>query len=218
MKMKKDIAVIGLGTFGYEIALQLAKNGHHVLAIDTDEKKINQIKDDVDVALVADITDPDVLKKIQIEQFDSVILAMSSNLESIILAITHMKKMGVSRIIGKANTPIQKEILLKIGADEVILPEVATAVRLADKITHPDILEKFYVGGNNALMEVVVPEKFYGKSLKDLDLRKKYGVNVIMISRNGETEVVANPELKFAENAVIFVVGNEAQLKKTFFK
>jgi len=216
--MKKDIAVIGLGTFGYEIALQLAKNGHHVLAIDTDAKKINQIKDDVDVALVADITDPDVLKKIQIEQFDSVILAMSSNLESIILGITHMKKMGVSRIIGKANTPIQKEILLKIGADEVILPEVATAMRLADKITYPDILEKFYVGGNNTLMEVVVPEKFYGKSLKDLDLRKKYGINVIMISRKGETEVVANPELKFAEKDMMFVVGNEAQLKKTFFK
>ncbi len=110
---KKDVAVIGLGTFGYELALQLAQNGHHVLAIDTDDKKINQIKDEVDVALTADITDPDVLKKVQIDQFNYVILAMSSNLESIILSIVHMKKMKVPYIIGKANTPIQKEVYLK---------------------------------------------------------------------------------------------------------
>ncbi len=216
--MKKDIAVIGLGTFGYELALQLSKNGHHILAIDTNEKKINQIKDEVDIAIIADITDPDILKKIQIEQFDHVILAMSSDLESIILAITHMKKMGVKHIIGKVNTPIQKEILVKIGADEVILPEASTAIRLADRITHPDIIEKFNLSQGNALMEVMVPEKFWNKSLKDLDLRKKYGVNVLMLTRDGQTEVITQPDLKFQKNDVIFVIGNETKIKKTFFK
>ncbi len=216
--MKKDIAVIGLGTFGYEVARQLSKNGHHILAIDTDEKKINQIKDEVDIALIADITEPDILKKIQIDQFDQVILAMSSNLESIILGITHMKKMGVKHIIGKANTPVQREILYKIGADEVILPEVSAAIRLADKITHPDIIEKFKITDNNTLMEVVVPGKYEGKSLKDLDLRKKYGLNVLMLSRDGQTEVVTQPDLKFKKDDIIFVIGDESQIKKTFFK
>ena len=211
---KKDIAVIGLGTFGYELALQLAQNGHHVLAIDTNDKKINQIKDEVDVALTADITDIDVLKKIQIDQFDYVVLAMSSNLESIILSIVHMKKMQVPHIIGKANTPIQKEVLLKIGADEVILPEVSTAIRLADKLTHPSMLEKFAISDKNTLMEVVVPEKFHGKSLKSLDLRKKYGLNIIMLTRDNNTEVVTNPDIVFQKDDKIFVIGNEQQIKK----
>ncbi len=211
---KKDIAIIGLGTFGYELALQLAKNGHHVMAIDTDDKKINQIKDEVDVALTADITDPDILKKIQINSFDHVILGMSSNLESNILSIVHMKKMKVPYIIGKANTPLQKEILLKIGADEVILPEVSTAKQLADKITHPHILDKFNISENNILMEVVIPEKFISKTLKDLDLRKKYGLNVIMISRNGKTEVVSKPDIKFEKEDIIFVLGSEKQIKR----
>ncbi len=211
---KKDIAVIGLGTFGYELALQLARNGHHVLAIDTDDKKINQIKDEVDVALTADITDIDVLKKIQIDQFDYVVLAMSSNLESIILSIVHMKKMKVPHIIGKANTPIQKVVLLKIGADEVILPEVSTAIRLADKLTHPNMLEKFAINENNSLIEMVVPEKFHGKSLKSLDLRKKYGLNIIMLTRDNNTEVVTNPDIVFQKDDKIFVIGSEKQIKK----
>jgi len=214
--MKKDIAVIGLGTFGYELALQLAQNGHHVLAIDTDEKKINQIKDEVAIALIADITDPDVLKKIQINELHLVVLAMSSNLESIILGITHMKKMGVKHIIGKANTPIQKEILLKIGANEVILPEVSTAIRLADRITHPHILEKFALNEKNTFMEVIIPEKFQGKSLKDLDLRKKHGINVIMLTRDGQTELITHPDIIFQKNDVVFVVGKESEIKKTF--
>ena len=211
---KKDIAVIGLGTFGYELALQLAQNGHHVLAIDTDDKKINQIKDEVEVALTADVTDIDVLKKIQIDQFDYVVLAMSSNLESIILSIVHMKKMQVKHIIGKANTPIQKEVLLKIGADEVILPEVSTAIRLADKLTHPNMLEKFAINEHNTLMEVVVPEKFYGKSLKSLDLRKKYGLNIIMMTRHNNTKVVTDPDIVFQKDDKIFVIGSEKQIKK----
>jgi trk system potassium uptake protein TrkA len=214
--MVKDIAVIGLGTFGFELALQLAKNGHHVMAIDTDESKINQIKDNVEVALMADITDPDVLEKIQIDKFDMVVLGMSSNLESIILSIVYMKKMQVPNITVKANNHIQKEVLLKIGADEVILPEVSTAIELADKITHPDMLEKFSLEGDNALMEVMVPEKFYGKSLKDLELRKRHGVNVIMLSRNGKTEVISHPNIKFQEGDAVFVIGKESEIKKTF--
>ena len=215
--MKKDIAVIGLGTFGYELAVQLAQEGHHILAIDMDMKIVNDIKDQVDVAIQADITDPDVLKKLQIDQFDHVILAMSSALEAIILGITYMKKMKVKNIIGKANTHIQKEILLKIGADEVILPEIATAKRLAERITHPGIVEKFNIDNKNALVEVKIPKKFHHKSIRELDLRKKYGLNVIMINRNGKTEMISSPDIQFEPGDVILVVGDERQIKKTLF-
>ncbi len=216
--MKKDIAVIGLGTFGYELAVQLAQAGHHILAIDVDMKKINDIKDRVDVAVQADITDPDVLKKLQMEQFDHVILAMSSALEAIILGITYMKKMNVKNIIGKANTHIQKEILLKIGADEVILPEIATAKRLSERLTHPDIMDKFTLDNKNSLIEIKVPQKFLNKSIRELDLRNKYGLNVIMLNRKGKTEIIASPDIKFEHNDVIFVVGNENQIKKNLLQ
>jgi len=216
--MKRDIAVIGLGTFGNELALELSKNGHQVMAIDKDFKKINDLKDQVDVALQADITDPDVLKKIQIDQFDYVILAMSSDLESIILGITHMKKMNVKKIIGKANTYIQKEILLKIGADEVILPEIATAKILSEKITYPNIVEKFKIDDENTLLEVQIPIKFHGKTLKELDLRKKYGINVVMRTHQGKTELITKPDIIFDKTDILFVVGKESLIKKTFLK
>jgi len=214
--MKNDIAIIGLGTFGFELAVQLAEKGHGVLAIDIDEKKINAIKNYVDIAVQADITHKEVLDKLEINKFDKVIFCMSSALESIILAITYMKKIDVKFIIGKANTRIQKEILLKIGADEVVLPEISSAIRLSDRISNPFIIEKFEVDKENSLIEVEIPLKYIGKSLKELQLRTKYNVNVVMIKDDMSTKVVNNPEYKFQKNDKAFVIGNEVQIKKAF--
>ncbi len=214
--MKEDIAVIGLGTFGFELAVQLSKLGHGVLAIDTDEKKINAIKDEVSVAVQADVTDEDVLRKLEIEKFDKVIFGMSNALESIILSITHMKKMQVKYIIGKANTRIKKEILLKIGADEVILPEISTAQRLAERISTPSILEKFEIDAANSLIEIKVPEKFHQKTLKELDLRKKHGITVILRRHGTSTEVISRPDIKLEKDDIVFVLGDEAVVKKVF--
>ncbi len=215
--MKYDIAVIGLGTFGYELAVELAKKGHGILAIDIDEKKINSIKDFVPVAVQADVMDKDVLKKLEIDKFDKVIFGMSTALETIILSITIMKKMGVKYIIGKANTYIKKEILLKIGADQVVLPEISTAKRLADKITYPSMIEKFTLDKYHSFVEIEVPKKFIGKSVEELDLRKKYGLNIVMIKQKDQkAEVITSPKLIFKEGDIAFVIGNEAQIQKIF--
>jgi trk system potassium uptake protein TrkA len=210
-----DIAIIGLGTFGYELAVQLSRHGHHILAIDIDEKKVNDIKDEVDLAVVADITDEDVIKKLELADFDKIIFAMTSALESIILAITTLKKLDAKYIIGKANTRIKKEILLKIGADEVILPEISTAINLAERLSEPNVLEKFQIDEKNALIEIKAPQKFWGKSLRELDLRKKHGLSVIFISRNGKTSI-AHPETPLQKDDILFVVGNEKEIKNFF--
>jgi len=214
--MKKDIAIIGLGTFGFELAVQLTKYGFNILAIDIDEKKVNNIRDFVSVAVQADITDEDVLRQLEIDKFDIIIFGMSSALESIILAITHLKKLQAKHIIGKANTRIKKDILLKIGADEVILPEIETAKNLAEKITNPSILEKINIDDENTIMEVTVPEKFIGKTLKELDLRKKYKLNVILRKVDEKMQTVINPNEAFKKNEIILVVGNENYIKKLF--
>ncbi len=216
--MKYDIAVIGLGTFGFELAVRLAKEGHGVMAIDIDEKKINAIKDFVPVAIQADVTDMDVLEKLEINKFDKVIFGISSALESIILAITIMKKMNVKYIIGKANTYMKKEILLKIGADQVVLPEISTAIRLADRLTHPTILEKYELDDKHFLLEVKVPDKFIGKSLEELNLRKKYGINVVMKKNKFKTEVINNPGIKFEKDDIVFVIGAVSVIEKVFEK
>jgi len=214
--MKLDIAVIGLGTFGFELAVQLAKQGHGVLAIDIDKKKVNAIKDLVPVAVVADVSDESVLKKLEMEKFDKIIFGMSSALETIILTITHLKKMNAKHIIGKANTRLKKEILMKLGADDVVLPEISTALYLAEKITHPTILEKFRIDYKNSLLEVKIAEKFIGKSLKEIDLRSKYGINVVMIKRNNETNIITDPNLIFEKEDEVFVIGDEKIIKKLF--
>ncbi len=214
--IQNDIAVIGLGTFGYELAVQLQKKGHSVMAIDIDMDKINHIKDAVSIAIQADVTDEDVLRKIEIHKFDKVIFGMSSALESIILSITLMKKLQVQYIIGKANKQIQKEVLLKIGADEVILPEIATAIRLANKITNPNILERFDIDEEQSFMEVKVPKEFLHKSLRELELRKNYGINVIMKKYNGKTEIVTDPDMVFNEKDTIYVIGKNKDIQKIF--
>ncbi len=214
--MKKDIAVIGLGTFGYELALQLTQYGHQVLAIDVDEKKINKIKDFVSVAVQADVTDEDVLKQLEIDKFDLVIFGMSSALESIILTITHLKKMGIKYIIGKANTQIKKDILLKIGADRIILPEITMAHQLAEKISNPTILDRIKIDDDNSILEVSIPKKFIGKSLMDLDLRKKHNLNVILKKTKTSTKTTIHPKELFEENDTVLVIGNEKVIKTVF--
>ncbi len=217
MKRKKlDIAVIGLGTFGYELAVKLSAFGHGVLAIDLDEKKIHAIKDKVQVAVRADITDSEVLKKMELDKFDKVIFGMSSALESIILAVIQMRKMGVKHIIGKANTEIKKEILHKIGVDEVILPEISTADRLAEKINNPRIIDKFSIDEKHSLVEIAVPAHMVGKSLVELDLRNKYNISVIMIKQPGETRLVIDPNYRFAGGDIVFAVGDEQRINRIF--
>lgn len=214
--MKKDIAIIGLGTFGFELAVQLTKRGNSILAIDIDKKKVNNIRDLVSVAVQADITDKDVLKQLEINKFDMVVFGMSSALESIILAITHLKKMGVKYIVGKANTRIKKEILLKIGADEVILPEIGIAKQLAEKISNPSLLEKIKIDDKNTIMEVTIPKKFIGKSLRDLDLRKKYDINVILKKTEKQTQTIIEPEELLQKGEIIVVIGNENTINRVF--
>jgi len=212
----KDIVVIGLGTFGYELAVQLASKGHNVLAIDKNMEKVNHIKNFVSEAVQADITDIDVLKRLEIQKFDEIIFGMSSALESIILSITLMKKLQVQHIIGKANTLIQKEVLLKIGADEVILPEIATARRLADRISNPNIIEKFEIDSGQYLIEVIVPKKFHNKNLKELELRKKHGINILMKKNKDKMEIISDPSTKLSTGDIILVVGEEKIVNNIF--
>ena len=212
----KDIAVIGLGTFGYELAVALEKAGNNVLAIDKKMDVITHIKDKVTIAVQADVTDESVLKKLDIYKFDKVILGMSNSLETLILTITYLKNLDTKHIIAKVNTHIQKEILLKIGADEVIQPEVTMADILVKKLSYPNILESINVDANNSLVEIKVPKRMEGKSLNQLNLREKYGILVFLQKNGDKYDIITNPNLSFKENDIIFVAGEESKIIEVF--
>ncbi len=211
-----DACVIGLGIFGYEIAVKLKQLGNNVLAVDYKPSKIDEIKDLVTEAVVGDATNPEVLKELNVKDFDVIILGMGSNLENLILCLTYLKKLNAKKIIAKANSKIQAEILEKIGADEVILPEKEVAEKLAEKISHPDVVQLLEIDKKFTLIEVKIPDNLAGKTLKELDLRRKYNITALMLKRKGEAQLITNPELKFEKDDTILLVGEEKTIRKLF--
>jgi trk system potassium uptake protein TrkA len=214
---KKEVAVIGLGVFGYNVAVQLEKKGHKVLAVDRDRQGVERIKDQVTAAVIADVTDENALAQLDIGKFDIVILGLGSSLESMVLAVTHLKRQGVKWIIARAGTETEEEILLKVGADEVVMPEKQSARRLADFIALPNIVEFFDLGGEMSVAEIRVDKRVEGKTLQELDLRKRFGVTVLMIKeKNGAAQLITSPKIVFKKDDIIIVAGKQENIERCF--
>ncbi len=214
--MKNTFAVMGLGTFGSKLALELSQAGHSVIAIDCSKTIINDIKDKVTEALIADVTNPDTIKEIDVQNFDAVILGMSSHFEDLILALTLVKQEGAKKIITKANTALQKRILLRLGADEVILPEQAVAERLAKCLSMNNISDMFDFKGST-IAEVKVPAALSGKSIRDLDIRQKHNISILLIKKPGkEVENIWNPDIILEEGDELTILGDEKSIINLF--
>jgi trk system potassium uptake protein TrkA len=214
---KMDIAVIGIGTFGEELALKLVEMGHNVLVIDLNEKKVNEIKDKVAEAVVADATDIEVLNELKLNNFNLIVLGMSSNFENIILTLTLLKKLGAEKVYVKANTDIQSEILLKIGADRVILTDKEAAHDLAIKISLPNIYEVLEIDEKINLIEIQIPSNMNGKTLRELDLRKKYNINAfIHKNANGKAHLITDASMQLHEGDILLVAGDKTKIIEAF--
>ncbi|TYB33956.1 MAG: TrkA family potassium uptake protein [Flexistipes sinusarabici] len=214
---EKNYAVIGLGIFGYRLAVELFELGNNILAVDRNRKLVEQIKEKVTEAVVADASDYDALEELKIQDFKTVIVGMSDNLEQLILCVTNLKKLGVERIIAKANRKIHEEILLKIGADEVVLAEREMAERLAHRISRPDILKIIDVDSEVKLVNVKLGKKFAGKTLKNLKLREKYNINAILLKhKDNPIKLITDPDIRFQEDDELYVAGSEEDIYKIF--
>lgn len=212
-----DIAVLGLGVFGIKLARELYAQGNTVLAVDNNHDNITAIKDAVTQAVIADVTDEDVIRELDLGSFDIVVVCMSDHLENQILCTTLVKKTGAKRIIAKVNTEIHKEILLKLGADEVIQPEEQAALRLSKSISLPTISE-IYKAKNGHIARVIVQPDMIDKTLKQLDWRNKFNISVVMIRRETEDE----PELIWDPNTILehgdelTILGKEDDIEHCF--
>ena len=211
----KSYAVIGLGRFGRRIAERLYAYGEDVLVIDRSENTINEIADRVTKAVCADATDKGVLKRVGVQDCDCAIVGLGSDLASSILITMSLKNMGVPMIICKAFDETHREILEKIGADQVILAEKEVADKMARTLASPGILESIELSTDYGIVEYRTPAGWVGKSIRELDIRARYGVNVIAIEqKNGDIDVSPDPNAPIESDMILVLLGDYGKLEK----
>ena len=216
MAKKKQFIVIGIGNFGYYLATRLYEKGHEVLAIDKEAQKIQEIKDKVSHAIVADTADPKVLQSLDISQADAVIVCIGTDLAASILTTLNLRELGAKKIMAKAKSEAHGRILYRVGAHEVFFPEKDLAYSLAEKLHNPNMLEYLPVIGGYSIVQFAPPKKFVGKSLKELDLINKYGVQVVAVKETVPDKLHLIPTGKFTikDSDVLILLGPDESLDK----
>ncbi|MFH1783984.1 MAG: TrkA family potassium uptake protein [bacterium] len=191
----RQFVVIGIGQFGFSVANTLSENKCQVLAIDMDEVQVESVSNMVTHAVQADATDEKTLRALEVEQMDVGIVCLGS-VEASVLVSLLLKEMGVKTVVTKALTPLHAKVLRKVGVDRIIFPERDMGLRVAESLISPNILEHVELSANHSVVEIVAPPEFAGKTLKQINVRAKYGVNVIAIKRklpslseSGDTEI-----------------------------
>ena len=177
--MRRTIGILGLGIFGQSGARTLAEFDYDVIAVDMSDENVNSLEPLITKGVIGDITDRDLLEMIGIGDCDAVVISTGTVLEASVLAVMHCKKLGVSRIIAKAKNEMYRDVLVEIGASEVILPERESGMRLAKRLMRNKIEDMVDLDENTSIIEFSPPKKWLGKTLQELDLRNKYDINII---------------------------------------
>ncbi len=212
MKHKQSFAVFGLGRYGTALAKELVQSGADVLAVDSDKDIVNSVVQDIPLTKCADVTDPEVIKQLGIANVDVVVIAMATNLEASVMATMLCKEAGVKTVIAKCGNEMECKILSKIGADQVIFPEKESGVRLAKKLVNFGLVDLVELSKDASLFELKVRSEWIGKSLIELNLRKKYGFNVVAIFENEEVNTYIAPDRPLDDSMRLIAIGNPAKL------
>ena len=214
MKTKKTYAVFGLGRYGRAVAKELVENGMEVIAIDTNQKIVNDAAAYLPVCKCADVTDAEVVSRLGIGNIDTVIVCMASNLEASVMAVTLCKEAGVKTVIAKCANEMHQKILLRVGADQVVFPEHESGVRLAKNLLSSGFIDMISLSKDVSMVEIDVKNEWLGKNLIELNLRKKYGLNIVAIKKGETVNVNVNPEQALDKETTLIVIANTAKLGK----
>ncbi len=214
MSINKTYAVFGLGRYGMAVATELVKSGAEVLAVDRSEKLVAAAAPFVPVCKCADITDPDVIKQLGIANIDVVIIAMASSLEATVMTIMLCKEAGVPEVIVKCGDEMHRKIFLRVGADQVVFPENESGIRLAKNLLSAGFVDMIELAENVSMVELDVKPDWVGKNLIELNLRKKFGINVVAIKQGKEVSTVIDPEQPLKAETELIVIANTSKLGK----
>ena len=214
MSIQKTYAVFGLGRYGRAVARELVENGAEVIAVDLDETIVNSAAGDLPICKCADITDLDTLAQLGIPNVDTVIVAMASNLEASVMAVTLCKELRVKTVIAKCANEMHQKILTRVGADQVVFPENESGIRLAKNLLSSGFVDMISLSENVSVIELDVRSEWVGRSLIELNLRKKHSINVVAIRRGEMVSVDINPEEKLDQGVKLVVIANTEKLAK----
>ena len=214
MQKKKSYAVFGLGRYGAAVAKELVDNGMEVIAVDIDQKTVTEAAAFLPVCKCANVTDADVIARLGIANIDTVIICMAGNLESSVMAVTLCKEAGVPTVIAKCGNEMHQKILLRVGADKVVFPENESGIRLAKNLLSSGFIDMISLSREVSMVEIDVKEEWVGKNLIELNLRKKYGFNIVAIRCSQQVQINIDPQLPLQKEMTLIVIANTAKLAK----
>jgi trk system potassium uptake protein TrkA len=223
----RQFAVVGLGRFGFSVAKTLSDKGNQVLGIDIDAEKVQDISEIITQAVCADARDEKALKAVGLENVDVAVVGMGNNIEASILTTLILKELGIKEIVAKAVDEDHMKVLQKVGATKVVAPEKDMGVRVANSLISPTVIEHIELSEDSSIAEVIPPGEYLNKSLRDIDIRKRYGLNIIAIKKKmkivtkaGEVKeeqkmnVAPEPEDMIREGDILIVVGTNEHIEE----
>ena len=214
MKTKKTYAVFGLGRYGMAVAKELVDNGMEVIAVDTEQRIVNDAAAYLPVCKCADVTDAEVISRLGIGNIDTVIVCMAGNLEASVMAVTLCKEAGVKQVIAKCSNEMHQKILLRVGADQVVFPENESGIRLAKNLLSSGFIDMISLSKDVSMVEIDAKDEWCGKNLIELNLRKKYGFNIVAIKIGEQVSANVNPEQAIDRDTTLIVIANTTKLGK----
>jgi len=212
MSINKSYAVFGLGRYGRAVVRELLDNGADVLAVDRDGRIVDELVGEIPICKCADVTEAGVIKQLGISNIDIVIISMAKNFEASVMTTMLCKEAGVKKVIVKCSNEEHCKILKKIGADEVVFPEYDSGIRLAKNILSSGFIDIADISENISVLELDTKPDWVGKTLRELELRKKYNINVMAFKENGKIDIAVNPDTVINPDMKMIVMANQKEI------
>ena len=212
----KSILLIGLGRFGKHIAMKLHELNHEVMAIDRQEERVESILPYVTHAQIGDSMNEDFLKSLGVCNYDVCIVAIGNNFQSSLETTSLLKELGAKMVVSRAARDVQAKFLLRNGADEIVYPEKQLATWTAIRYSSDHIFDYIELDDDNAIFEIAVPSAWIGRTIGEINIRKKYNINIMALKRNGKLELTITPDTCFTQDAAMLVLGKNKDIQKCF--
>lgn len=214
--MKKSVLLIGLGRYGTHVARELSELNHDVLAVDRNEERINGSMQYVTSAQIGDSTNEEFLRSLGVDNFDVCIVTIGKDFQSSLETTSLLKELGGKFVVSRASADVQEKFLLRNGADEVVYPEKQLAKWTSIRYTAEHILDYVELDAEHSIFEVAIPEKWIGRKVGEIDIRRKYNINILATKVNGKMDLAVTPETVLAANKTMLVFGVDKDLQKCF--